>query len=414
MNSLYASEQEFNMSQRAAFCVYSGKGVAELRAFLLDLFDQITEEMNAAECETDYDEDGYDGEEAYREVTPDGDTEAGNEGDDDEDYIPAHRLSISHPHPNLTLYRGNRQSHGHPMTNGGTDPTTSRDRNTRSHTLPILTQQQPTAERSMTIPPVASTSNGNGLVRTNGMTIPQPSPRRTRGGFGHQPVVETSISPEPSEVASNRSTGTNQSNGAGFFRTYQEVTLASSSRSNGALTPDLNFAEIGHGRGAGQNSRTDSAGLSSHGISQVMHSSGSQIDISTSVRPDILADSSNSYRPVTWPHVHRELSTPPPSSSPRTRELHESVQSAFSTPSGGSRDGEGRGRSVKRSLRNTFQVAEHLASSFLFGSRQQIGHSHEGNRPPNGVSHEGHGSGGTSAGVDSRGQSEPARRGRQG
>lgn len=401
------------MSQRAAFCVYSGKGVAELRTFLLDLFDQITEEINAAEGETEYDDDGYDQEEAYREVTPDGDMEAGNEGDDDEDYVPAHRVTFHHPHPNLTVYRGNRQSQSHPLANGQLEPTTSRDRSARgSHAPPMLTQQQPTADRSMTVPPVASTSNG--AIRTNGMTIPHTVPRRTRGGFGHQPVVETSISPEPSEVASNRSTGTNQSNGAGFFRTYQEAAIASSSRSNGAQTPDLIFAEIGHGRGAGHNARTDSvAGLSSHGISQVIHSSGSQIDTPTHTRPEVLADSSNSYRPVTWPHVHRELSTPSPSSSPRTRELHDSVQSALGTPHGEGREGEGRGRSVKRSLRNTFQVAEHLASSFLFGSRQPNGHSRDGSRPPNGVPHDDYGSSGTSTGMDS-GQSEPARRGRQG
>jgi len=55
------------------------------------------------------------------------------------------------------------------------------------------------------------------------------------------PIVEGSNSP-PSDEASVRS---NQSNGAGFFRSYQGV----SGGVNGVLTPDLIYAEIGHGRG---------------------------------------------------------------------------------------------------------------------------------------------------------------------
>jgi F-box and leucine-rich repeat protein GRR1 len=209
--------------------------------------------------------------------------------------------------------------------------------------------------------------------------------------FGQQPVVETSTSPTPSDVPSTRSAGTSQSNGA-FFRTYQEA--ASSSRSNGAQTPDLIFAEIGHGRGTNNTasqhmnlltqgharrgvdtipSFNATAGPSSHSTPQAVRSSGSQIDIRNSLghdRAEVLNDSSNSYRRssdalVSWPHVQREHVSPSPSSSPTTRELHESVQSISSQDN---RDvTEGRGRRVKRSLRNTISAAENYASSFLFG-----------------------------------------------
>lgn len=57
------------------------------------------------------------------------------------------------------------------------------------------------------------------------------------------PIIENPHSPT-SDIISDRS---NQSNGADFFRTYQGPNIATTN--NGAMTPDLLFAEIGHGRG---------------------------------------------------------------------------------------------------------------------------------------------------------------------
>jgi F-box and leucine-rich repeat protein GRR1 len=366
------------MSQRAAFCVYSGIGVSDLRNFLRNLYQEIQDGTPAA-VDTEYeDDDGYDPDE-YREATPDGDVETGNEGDDDEDYVPVDRVTIHHP-PNINPLHRDPQPSQAALANGVHTPAS------RGLTVPTMSLPFPWTSSSSR---AATTSTPSALSNTQSLAS---SSRRMRGGFGHQPVIETSISPPHSEVASNRSTGTNRSNGAGFFRTYQEA--SSSSRSNGALTPDLNFAEIGHGRGAGHNSvRPEAvAGPSSHGISQVMHSSASQIDIHT---PGVLADSSNAYRPVTWPHVQREPTTPPPSSSSRIRELHESVQSALGVDG---REGEGRGRSVKRSLKSTFHF--HVANSFLFGSRQPNG-TPEGSRQQNSSSQDGgresHGAGSSKA-----------------
>src|SRR5882762_2768076 len=83
------------MSQRNAFCVYSGKGVSDLRAFLTELFNTITEDMNHGEDDTEYDDD-YDD---LAETTPDAEMETGNEGDDDEEYDRS-RTHVHHSHSN--------------------------------------------------------------------------------------------------------------------------------------------------------------------------------------------------------------------------------------------------------------------------------------------------------------------------
>jgi F-box and leucine-rich repeat protein GRR1 len=215
--------------------------------------------------------------------------------------------------------------------------------------------------------------------------------RRPR--FGYQPVIEISTSPPQSDVASNRSTGT-QSNGAGFFRTYQEPS-SSSGRSNGALTPDYNFAEIGHGRGAEHDnidhigppphqlarhsftstaSFNAAAGPSAQGITQVMHSAN--FDFRHGQNPErhalmieqakmtnnyyLTPPAGSSDRLVPWPPMRTEPLYDVPSHN--SQELHESVQATLGPPTD-PRDTEGRGRSVRRSLRNTFHAAEH----FFFG-----------------------------------------------
>ena len=65
---LIAILQEFNMSQRMAFCVFSGNGVAKLRSFLTDMFSNMTEDINADDEETEYDDDFDEG---FNEVPQD-------------------------------------------------------------------------------------------------------------------------------------------------------------------------------------------------------------------------------------------------------------------------------------------------------------------------------------------------------
>ncbi|EGN93032.1 hypothetical protein SERLA73DRAFT_98359 [Serpula lacrymans var. lacrymans S7.3] len=374
--------QEFNMSQRAAFCVYSGSGVARLRAYLTELFNTITEDMNADDEDTEYDDDV---EQYPSEGIADTELETGNEGDDED--VARGSRSVVYQSGAHSAARNDRSEPVITHFSQHPELAIQRDQTVRPNpalavipAAPIFTPPHPNVIR-MDPSAAAGPSNGN--------------QRRVRS-FGHQPVVETSTSPTPSDVASNRSTGTNQSNGAGFFRTYNEV--ATSSRSNGALTPDYIYAEIGHGRGAGsmsshghlamlpqsfaRHSFSASTGYdaptgpSPPGITQVMHSHSADgpPDLHNVDRGRSMAESSAApYRVsvpsnenVSWPHMQHE-GTSPTSTSPITRELHESVQSALGPQPTESREGDGRGRSVKRSLRNTFNAAEHYATSFLFG-----------------------------------------------
>lgn len=219
--------------------------------------------------------------------------------------------------------------------------------------------------------------------------------RRPRGqGQVHRsvadmlPIIESSTSPPPSDVASNLSAGTNNSNGAGFFRTYQEGTPRGvSSRSNGALTPDLNFAEIGHGRGTNDIPTSVIAHSQlRRGQESTLHQRQPFVEIDRrSPRPRLntsrqgpgeLTNDQSSVAPppimyqynnqmqahapsVVWPYREPIEATSPNQDLTPTRDSQEPVQSSLG--------GDSRGRSVKRSLRNTFNVAEHYASSFLFG-----------------------------------------------
>jgi F-box and leucine-rich repeat protein GRR1 len=116
------------------------------------------------------------------------------------------------------------------------------------------------------------------------------------------------------------------------------------------------------------------AGLSAQGITQVMHSANFDFRHRQNPEPRDLvmdrANTANSYylapasvssdRLVPWPPMRSEPLYNITSSS--SQELHSSVQSTFS-PSTEAHEPEGRGRSVRRSLRNTFHAAEH----FFFG-----------------------------------------------
>ncbi|KAJ7129482.1 hypothetical protein C8R44DRAFT_829975 [Mycena epipterygia] len=348
---------EFSSTQQLAFCVYSGRGVSQLRAFLTELFDHLTE-MNGTD-DTEDEEDEIDAE-AYREEdTPEPDPEDA----EDEDEFGSRRMFLHLQQ--LASARGNRpvMLPTNPPPPQGSE-FIPRQRPTRAATYPTL------AELRFEEP---SRGAPNRLLPTAGPVAgPSRAARQTpRGVADMLPIIETSRSPPPSDVASNRSGRTNTSNGGGFFRTYQEP--APGSPRNGALTPDLNYAEIGHGRGtqshANQVQHTPRRGeghVPHHrppfievDSSQSIPSAGSMMmDSATSQPPAGSAQTAASS--VVWPY--REPASP---TSPTSRELQESVQTAL----GGGEPRETRGRSVKRSLRNTLNAAEQYASSLIFGRR---------------------------------------------
>lgn len=355
--------QEFNMSQRMSFCVYSGNGVAKLRSFLTELFNTITEDMQGDDEETEYDDD-FD--ESFVEVPHDVDMEAGNEGDLDDDFMHDGRF---HFQPSLQP--------------------SIRDRRMEPIVTPrypgVAIQHNPTLSSGLAVTLSAEPSVVYTTPHNAQPTVDSPGgAQRSQRGFGLLPVVETPTSPVPSDVASNRSGGTNQSNGTGFFRAYQEP--ASSSRSNGALTPDYNYAEIGHGRGAGSpfshlspvfgnQAFTPAATLhgTAHGITQVIHSAGTSLEMRRRQGQPLPIPLSMPDRAIPWP-----LQEPPtPVITPSRDSSSPSNAPPTFDASSDPREPEGRGRSVRRSLRNTINAAEHLATSLLFGRTSASG----GNNP---------------------------------
>lgn len=353
------------MSQRLAFCVYSGNGVSKLRSFLTDLFNTITEDMNGDDDETEYDDDFDEG---FNEVSQDVEMEMGNEGDieADEDFM----------HDGPFRYRN-----VDPPTIQPIQPTI----NSTSHTLDVPiqrnltlrpTQVSPPFDGPTTAVPAPSQPVAQDVVMQPVAGPPNGTQRRSRV-FGHQPVIEVSTSPAPSDIGSNRSTGTTQSNGAAFFRTYHD--FSSSSRNTEAMTPDYVYAEIGHGRGTvGHSGHVNPvprhvfpSGASLHGtiapasqgITQVMHSAGIPLDLFQERGTPVSDPPTITEPPLPWPH-HEPPS--PATMQPSSPETYHAASPAMA-PDADPREPEARGRSVKRSLRNTINAAEHYATTFLFG-----------------------------------------------
>jgi F-box and leucine-rich repeat protein GRR1 len=242
-----------------------------------------------------------------------------------------------------------------------------------AHGEPWSTESHHTASTSSQIPP-------GGVFR-----------RPNNRGFGNQPIVEPASPPPrtPSDVASNRST---TSNGATFFRNYHEHGLPSPTARNGVITPDLVFAEIGHGRGTGHQpsfaaSRGYSMGMAA--IDGLTAGHSAQIPPPLASPTDAVYGATMSTNPLyrsqghdqhardeepsnsrsAWAHVHREATSPVLPSTTSTRELHDSVQAALS---GVNRPSADRGRNVTRGLRS--------ATYFLFGRGVHTNEPHgEGN-----------------------------------
>ncbi|KAH9912618.1 uncharacterized protein BXZ73DRAFT_93161 [Epithele typhae] len=354
-----APPADFNSTQRAAFCVYSGRGVVELRDFLGELFMSITNEM-ATSNDTDYED--YD-ESVPRRAHREPETEVIEEDEDDEDSGSGEVFPQStHATPRMPERIPIAQATPRPFI-----PVTAE----------LAMTREPRRNPTPRAQPRAYPGSRPSWLGTDGTAA------RPRRGFGQQPLVEQSTSPTPSEAASNRSAGTTHSNGTTFFRSYAD---APSSARNGVMTPDLVYAEIGHGRGAGPGPSTilvqnynrrepavEPTFPSMISASRHATNPGSPSSIvtttevfSSSTRPfrmqdhPVLHDASNSYLRGTGQvdgttsfDMMHDVSPP----SPTTRELQESVQSALGGPNA-ALDLDGRGRSVKRTIRSTFAAAE--------------------------------------------------------
>lgn len=374
--------QDFNNSQRQAFCVYSGKGVSELREFLAELFNTITDEI-AAQSGTEYDDED---EEVYGHPMAVVEDEDEDE-EDEEEYV--HHGVARHGTVTFADHQTMRSVVPHPphipMDVQYTPPHVARDM--------LMTRER--AHMPVTRHSAPSVYPGNIPFMQPAAPTPSAGPSRRGRGFGHHPIIEASTSPAPSDAASNRSGGTNHSTGTGFFRNYTEA--AQQSNRAGVITPDLVFAEIGHGRGAVQGYQLNGRW---NGESMVVvpppHSvTYSSMPVGTSAHPMYTDHHQhlNGFNPEpsnpfpqpqsppmsevasSWTLVPSEVDAHSLTSSP-TREPQDS-QTALMADYADGREVDARGRNVKRSLRNTFTAAEQYASSFLFG------------RGPNGTSQDG-------------------------
>jgi len=322
--------REFSAIQQSSFCVFSGKGVLQLRAFLTELFDHMTE-MNGTD-DTEYDDDEFEQDDEIPEAEPGGEIE--DEDNTVQDLGVYHDDAVveeSQPRPH---YSAQPQLHQY-------------SRHSRSSTVPL-----PNSRSASVNPYAASYPNGHGAIISSNST------RRTRGHHlittlaDSLPVVEhtNSASPSASDGASNHSGGAN-SNGAGFFRGYQDgIRLAPATvRNTGTMTPDLDYAEIGHGRGA-QVPSQGSSNVQVNALAQRPYLQASPAGFSSPQQEEDIQITDQRTSPVdqSWPQ-------------------HGSSTQGSRGPDGTSIPctGDRRGRNAGRTLRNKLSAAEQYASSFF-------------------------------------------------
>lgn len=319
--------------------------------------------------DTEYEEDEFDGEGYQEDESPEPEVFA--ESRELEGYPRQHMLL--HPHNavgigHVHLRNGHQpQAHGlsFPRERATTIPMTTphrlghefRDNANVQGTISRLDPQQP-----QTATPTAGPSRLSRLQVRHGLSVADVLP-----------VVESSASPSPNELLPNDS-------GSGFLRAFPTFTPPGS----GTLTPDLNYAEIGHGRG-GQGSTIRGHPLTRERTPRQVTSSrlspAPEPPLSNSSRANSDdEDEPNNAVPLehTTPIASHLESGWVHSEADAGRELQDSVHSALGGErrgrpqrSGnhiqGSRSSEPRARSVKRTIRNTLNAAENYASSLLFG-----------------------------------------------
>ncbi|RDB22547.1 SCF E3 ubiquitin ligase complex F-box protein grrA [Hypsizygus marmoreus] len=365
--------KDFNPTQQSSFCVYSGKGVSMLRGFLSDLFDHITD-MNEAD-DTEYEDDDEDDYTYNAEDTPEP-----FEDDIDDDDTSRRMFSESAYAASARDYR--QPAHSPPSH----EFVFRRDHHSRAATIPPARSTTAHVPTSVNIEGATNRLNAQILAASMvaGPTARQPPSLGI--GSSHRsmadalPIIEPSNSPPPSDIPSNRSTRTNQSNGAGFFRTYQDRAPSNASpRGHGALTPDLNFAEIGHGRGTN--------GTVNHSMVQPNPYPGREEIFHQ--RPPLVEADQRVFHPAPSTHYqprevqmaglvastsytghdrgHTHLSSvwpyrePADTAIPLSRTTGDLSEANEASPAA-----DGRGRTSKRNFRNTLNVAESYANSFLF------------------------------------------------
>ena len=199
-----------------------------------------------------------------------------------------------------------------------------------------------------------------------------PTHRQHRNVADALPIIESSASPSPTGTPGHVSAAASD-NGAGFFRSYNERpgNLLSPLGGDGTLTPDLNFAEIGHGRGAqgvGTSSSRQNRTSRQPPMTRPTHD--------RTLRRHSSAEYTSSQMAVENTNQGTRVFAGQAGSSSVNQELQDSVQVALnSEPRGRQEQGswrrpEPRARSVRRQIKNTIHAAGSLFN--------RIGPSNEG------------------------------------
>ena len=364
--------------------MFSGKGVSQLRTYLTELFDRITE-MNHTD-DTEYEEDDFDGEGYQEDETPE--PEGFGEGRQTIGYPRQHILY----NPNVTSTRGHHTDHTHqPTVPPGYAPVHEfpfqRDRPIRASTAPTTTPRRE-SEGSPTASLQVATSRLNAQIQASTPTAGPSRFPRVRIRHGHTaadvlPIVESSSSQSLSEAS--RNDPSTADNGSNFFRAHQERpnTSGISPRGNGALTPDLNYAEIGHGRGAQseptsrvQHLTTNERTPRQYFNSRLSPAPGPPRSASSRANSDSEDEDEQEHTTPAAPYADNKWTFREPVLTPTAREVEDSAEPTLGLESRGrpeqTQTSQPRARSVKRSLRNTFSAAEHYASSLLFGRSSDV------------------------------------------
>jgi F-box and leucine-rich repeat protein GRR1 len=228
--------QDYNSAQRQSFCVYSGKGISQLRTYLTELFDRITEQNGTDD--TEYDEEEDDDTVAFQE----NESPEPEAADVDDDVL----LEQVHARQQGTRSAPRARRDGpsrYEVPQHALGP-----ENQRLRMLTIPTFFGPNHQRISATNRAQAESTVQGATSVLQQQLQQASTsRRDRGpGAGQRafadmlPILESPTSPhDPRQLSSPF----NPDNHRVFHPPPPQGALP------GARTPDLNFAEIGRGRG---------------------------------------------------------------------------------------------------------------------------------------------------------------------
>lgn len=276
--------REFNSTQRAAFCVYSNSGVRDLRRYLEKMMAPIHDNADGYDIEED-DRRGFPSPAGYvRDVSEDYTgtgpliTDVSRRTIDERSsgqsyrYLPG-GVVVPSAIDNGTLVQGNSIAALDSTVTTPSSPWWPRESPETVRSAPAFFPAAGIrrASHGSTRTVTALNHNGHGYPPSNGQlqtlahslnqsnatlraTRPASSEGVNENGIRHQAVPAVPVqhnNPGQERAQSPNSVRSSQSNGIAFLNSYDPVAMrreAERTAQNGTATPDLVFAELGHGR----------------------------------------------------------------------------------------------------------------------------------------------------------------------